>query len=198
MSKRHSIIFQNKDPIEFILAFTTLATEQTKPEVSAAELQVFPLFVILVYRFITTCSYAPDPALLGRWWLPKEVLPPGPTNNLKPSSSALESKLKSWLWSIFSTISSASTLVASTLFSCDSTESCFTGCLQSFSDGASLTDVSILASVTFGSVSSHGSRILPIPVEVLPPEVVLLWQSSDRLDDLEWHVLYPVGKVQES
>lgn len=46
--------------------------------------------------------------------------------------SALESKLKSWLCSMFSTISSASTLVASTLFSCDSTESCFTGCLQKY------------------------------------------------------------------
>lgn len=56
---------------------------------------------------------------------------------------------------------------------------------QSFSDGAFLTDVSILASVTFGSASSHGSRILPIPVEVLPTEGFLLWQSSDKLDDLE-------------
>lgn len=57
--------------------------------------------------------------------------------------------------------------------------------LEGFSDGASLTGASISGSVTFGSVSSHGSRILPIPVEVLLTEVFLLWQSSDRLDDLE-------------
>lgn len=57
--------------------------------------------------------------------------------------------------------------------------------LQGFSGGASLAGVSVLASVTFGSVSSQGSRILPIPVEVLPTEVVLLWQRSVRLDDLE-------------
>ena len=41
--------------------------------------------------------------------------------------SALESRLKSWLCNIFSTISSASTLVSSTRFSWDSTEYCFTG-----------------------------------------------------------------------
>lgn len=41
--------------------------------------------------------------------------------------SALESRLKSWLCNIFSTMSSASTLVSSTRFSWDSTESCFTG-----------------------------------------------------------------------
>lgn len=47
--------------------------------------------------------------------------------------SALESKkpwLKSWLCRIFSIMSSASTLVASTLFSWFSMEFCFTGCLE--------------------------------------------------------------------
>lgn len=33
------------------------------------------------YGLVVQATY-----LLGRWWLPKEVLPPGPTNNLKPSS----------------------------------------------------------------------------------------------------------------
>lgn len=47
--------------------------------------------------------------------------------------SALESSrlgVKSWLWRIFSTTSSASTRVSSILFSWDSMESCFTGCLR--------------------------------------------------------------------
>lgn len=47
--------------------------------------------------------------------------------------SALESirlGVKSWLWRIFSTTSSASTLVSSILFSWDSIEFCFTGCLR--------------------------------------------------------------------
>lgn len=62
--------------------------------------------------------------------------------------------------------------------------------LHCFSGGASSVDASVSASITFGSVSSHASRILPVPVEVLPTdvlptEVFLLWQSSDRLDDLE-------------
>lgn len=46
--------------------------------------------------------------------------------------SALESSrlgVKSWLWRIFSTTSSASTRVSSILLSWDSMESCFTGCL---------------------------------------------------------------------
>lgn len=47
--------------------------------------------------------------------------------------SVLESSrlgVKSWLWRIFSTTSSASTRVSSILFSWDSIESCFTGCLR--------------------------------------------------------------------
>lgn len=52
--------------------------------------------------------------------------------------------------------------------------------------------VSKLGSANFCSVSSHGSRILSTPVEVLPTDVFLLWQNSEKLDDREWHVLYPV------
>lgn len=50
-----------------------------------------------------------------------------PYSSVPRTPSALESRLKSWLCRIFSTTSSASTLVSSTRFSWDSTESCFTG-----------------------------------------------------------------------
>lgn len=40
-------------------------------------------------------------------------------------------------------------------------------------------------SVVICSVSSHGSRMLSIPVDVLPTEVFLLWQNSEKLDDRE-------------
>lgn len=57
---------------------------------------------------------------------------------------------------------------------------------------SSLPDVSRFGSTIFCSISSQGSRILSIPVDVLPTEVFLLWQRSEKLDDREWHELYPV------
>ena len=57
---------------------------------------------------------------------------------------------------------------------------------------SSLSATSRLGSAVFCSTSSHGSRILSIPVDVLPTEVFLLWQSSEKLDDREWQELYPV------
>lgn len=68
------------------------------------------------------------------------------------------------------------------------------GYLASFSEASSsLAAVAVavaavgsgLGSAVIGSVSSHGSRMLSIPVDVLPTEVFLLWQNSEKLDDRE-------------
>lgn len=64
--------------------------------------------------------------------------------------------------------------------------------LYYFETVSSLSAVTRFGSDTFCSVSSHGSRMLSIPVDVLPTEVFLLWQSSEKLDDREWQELYPV------
>lgn len=68
-------------------------------------------------KIIKTCGYDDKHPVLWTWISP----------------SALESRrlgVKSWLWRIFSTTSSASTRVSSILFSWDSMESCFTRCLR--------------------------------------------------------------------
>lgn len=57
---------------------------------------------------------------------------------------------------------------------------------------SSLPARSRFGSAVFGSISSQGSRMLSMPVDVLPTEVFLLWQSSEKLDDREWQELYPV------
>ncbi len=138
--------------------------------------------------------------------------------------SLLESsmlRLKSWPCRIVSMISSASTLVASTRFSWDSTESCFTGCLkykhiQDFTkrffykhilqEVLTHTHIYLLAVIPLwdgvvkywgkgvqacvrDSLSSLGSGRLPIPVEALPTDKFLLWESSVRLEQREWPVL---------
>lgn len=70
------------------------------------------------------------------------------------------------------------------------------GYLASFSEASSSLAVVVVAvaaaavgsglgSAVIGSVSSHGSRMLSIPVDVLPTEVFLLWQNSEKLDDRE-------------
>lgn len=177
----------------------------------------------LFYQYAVTARWTASSLLLTRTtqtWIYCSV---SPTVLYIPS--ALESRLKSWLCSIFSTTSSASTLVSSTRFSWDSTESCFIGHLwkqsQFFKNSfllryenkkldlnlsfklkgyllslseavSSLSAVSRFGSAIFCSTSSQGSKILSIPVDVLPTEVFLLWQNSEKLDDREWHVLYPV------
>ncbi len=144
--------------------------------------------------------------------------------------SLLESsvlRLKSCPCRIVSMISSASTLVASTRFSWDSTEFCFTGCLkyQKYKHIQEIQDftkrffyehilqevlthphIYLLAVIPLwdgvvkcwgkgvqacvrDSLSSLGSGRLPIPVEALPTDKFLLWESSVRLEEREWPVL---------
>lgn len=68
------------------------------------------------------------------------------------------------------------------------------GYLLRSSEAVSSLLVSRFGSAIFCSISSHGSRMLSIPVDVLPTEVFLLWHSSEKLDDREWHELYPIGE----